>query len=275
MSRAQALQRLQNTWKTYTLWWKAIFAKVIPMYIKEVQEDEKSVEKNEQGNFINVFIRKAELEGRIGRIELEANENLPITWSQRKDTYMELLKMQNPEILQALADPENIKSLVEAIGLNDFTVPGEDDRQKQYEEIRLLINSEPIQIPPDPETIMMAMSAGQPMPPDTEQPSIEIDPDLDNHELEATVCRTYLVSDAGRLLKIENPLGYKNVLLHMKAHQMQVQLAQQQQMQQQMQQQLALHPPKQPPTGKQGGSPQKPGGSNMPLAENDNVPAEA
>lgn len=265
MSRAQALQRLQNTWKTYILWWKTIFAKVIPMYIKEVQEDEKSVEKNEQGNFINVFIRKAELEGRIGRIELEANENLPITWSQRKDTYMELLKLQNPEILKALADPENIKSLVESIGLDDFTVPGEDDRQKQYEEIRLLINSEPITVPADPEQVIMAQMAGQPPPPDTEQPSIEIDPDLDNHEIESEVCRTYLVSDAGRLLKIENPLGYKNTLLHMKAHMMQLQMSMMPQ---------APQPGMDQGMG-QGGSAPQPAGTNMPLAGNPNVATQA
>jgi hypothetical protein len=264
MSRAQALQRLQNTWKMFTIWWKTVYAKVIPMYIKEVQEDEHSVEKNEQGNFINVFIRKAELEGRIGRIELEANENLPITWSQRKDTYMELLKLNNPEILKALADPENIKALVEAIGLEDFTVPGEDDRQKQYEEIRLLINSEPIQIPADPMQIAMALQAGLPPPPDTEQPSIEIDPDLDNHDIEAEVCRTYLVSDAGRLLKIENPLGYKNVMLHMKEHMKQIQLSM-------MQSQMAP-----PPEGAEGASPpSKPEGSNKPLARNANVSTQA
>src|SRR5882672_632224 len=256
MSRAQALQRLQNTWKTYTLWWKTIFAKVIPMYIKEVQEDEKSVEKNEQGNFINVFIRKAELEGRIGRIELEANENLPITWSQRKDTYMDLLKLQNPEILKALADPENVKSLVEAIGLDDFTVPGEDDRQKQYEEIRLLINSEPITVPADPQQVVMASMQGMPPPLDIELPSVEIDPDLDNHDIEAETCRTYLVSDAGRLLKLENPLGYKNVLLHMKMHMQEIK--------------MSMAPPQQPGMP----SPPQPAGSNMPLAGNSNVAAQ-
>jgi hypothetical protein len=281
MSRAQALQRLQNTWKMFTIWWKAVFSKVIPMYIQEVQEDEKSVEMTEQGNFINVFIRKAELEGHIGRIELEANENLPITWSQRKDTYMDLLKLQNPEILQALSDPENIKELVEAIGLDDFTVPGEDDRQKQYEEIKLLINSEPIQLPPDPQAVVMSMSMGMPPPPPTEVPSVEVDPDLDNHQIEAEVCRTYLVSDAGRLLKIENPLGYKNVLLHMKEH-MQILQAQMMPPPPPIPVQEAPPAPGQMPAG--GGAkpkgngkapPAKPAGSNKPLAGNANVATQA
>ena len=63
-------------------------------------------------------------------------------------------------------------------------------------------------------------------------------------------CR--LVSEEGRLLKTENPTGYKNVLLHMKMHMEQIQLglmAEQQQM----------------ASGQ--APPEKAGGSNMPLAE--------
>jgi len=255
MSRAQALQRLQNTWKMLTFWWKTIFAKVIPMYIQEIKEDEKSVERDQQGNFINVFVRKAEMEGKIGRIELEANEQLPITWGQRKDVYMQLLESQNEHILAALGSPENIKNLAEAIGLDGFIIPGEADRQKQYEEIRLLINSEPILQPPDP--MMELQNAAQGLPPleDTEIPSVEIDPDLDNHDIEAEICRTYLIGDAGRMLKIENPPGYKNVLLHMKMHMMMIQ-------QGMMQAQAAAQPA-------------APDGTNQPLAENQNVATEA
>lgn len=255
MSRAQALQRLQNTWKMFTFWWKTIFAKVIPMYIDEIKEDEKSVERDQQGNFINVFVRKAEMEGKIGRIELEANENLPITWGQRKDVYMQLLESQNEHILAALGSPENIKNLAEAIGLDGFIIPGEADRQKQYEEIRLLINSEPIMQPPDP--MMELQNAAQGMPPleDIEIPSVEIDVDLDNHDIEAEICRTYLIGDAGRLLKIENPPGYKNVLLHMKMHMQQIQLGMQQ--------------------AQAAAQPAQPDGTNQPLAEGQNVATEA
>jgi len=257
MSRAQALQRLQNTWKTYLFWWKTIFAKVIPMYIKEIKEDERNVELTEQGNFINTFIRKAELEGKIGRVELEANENLPITWGQRKDTYMKLMELQNPQVLASLASPENVKNLAEAIGLDDFIIPGEADRQKQYEEINQLINSEPIMQPPDDNQILMGMQTGQ-MPQPTELPSVEVDPDVDNHDVEADICRTYLVSEEGRLLKVENPNGYKNVLLHMKQHMQIIQ-------QSMMQQQAAQQPPSAPAAK----------GSNSPLMENANAAVQS
>jgi hypothetical protein len=259
MSRAQALQRLQNTWKMLTIWWKTVFSKAIPLYIAEIAEDERSVDIDEQGNFVNVFIRKSELEGKIGRIELEANENLPITWSQRKDIYMQLLESQNPHVLQALASPENIKNLSEAIGLDDFIIPGEADRQKQYEEIRQLINSEPINQPASPEETMMAIESGMPPPEDVEVSSVEIDPDLDNHDIEADICRTYLVSEAGRLLRIENPVGYKNVLLHMKSHMQMIQQA------------LAAEAANQV-NGQQAA---KPEGTSTPLVENEDVAAQS
>lgn len=262
MSRAQALQRLQNTWKMITIWWKEIYAKAIPMYIEELKDDERAVEQDEQGNFINVFVRMAELEGKIGRIELEANENLPVTWSQRKDTYMKLLEAQNPKILEALTDPANIKNLAEAIGLDDFNIPGQNDVDKQHEEIRALINSEPIVQPPDEQMMLQAVMQGQDptqLPP-IELPSVDIDFDLDNHQIESDICRTYLVGPAGRLLKVENPNGYKNVLLHMKAHLEAIKQKMMEEMMSQMQAQMGGQAPAEQPPG-----------TNQPLSENANA----
>lgn len=201
MSRAQAQQRLGTTWKMFNVWWKNIYGKVIPAYIKEVKDDERMVQKNPNGGFINCFIRKAELEGKIGSVELESSEDLPTSWAQRKDVIMQLLQGNNPEVMAAISSPENIPLLRQAIGLDNFVIPGEDDREKQYEEIQQLVNSEPI---PD----------GQ----GGELPSVEIDFDVDNHAIEADVCRSWLVGPIGRACKVDNPAGYHNVLLHMKQH---------------------------------------------------------
>lgn len=229
MSRAQALQRQQNTWKIFTIWWKTINGKTIPMYIKEVKEDEHDVQRTKDGNFVNVLIRKAELEGKIGRIEIEANENLPITWSQKKDIVMSLLQAANPEILQVIGAPENLPVIREAIGLNDFFVPGEDDVEAEYEEIKLLLNSEPMEMPPDPMMAQQATMMGQPPPPPQELPSIEIDPIIDNHKIRFEIDRRFLISEAGRQAKIDNQPGYKNLLLHAKSHFMAMQQAMMQQ----------------------------------------------
>ena len=89
-----------------------------------------------------------------------------------------------------LATPENLPYIKRAIGLTEYIIPGEDDRQKQYEEIQLLINSEPIEMPPDPMMMEQAMMMGMPPPPPTETSIIEPDFDVDDHLLEADICRT-------------------------------------------------------------------------------------
>lgn len=196
MSRQQALQRQGNVFKMYVTTWRNMFGKVVPMFMKIMKEDERFVEKDQHGNFLNVFIRKSELEGRIGRIEIEANEALPLNWNQKKDLVEKLMLSNNEDILAILGSPENLPIIRNALGLTDFFIPGENDRQKQYEEIKLLINSEP----------MMG------------QPSVPVDPDIDNHAIQFEICRIWLISDAGRLTKMENPSGYENVLLHAKMH---------------------------------------------------------
>ena len=266
MSRAQALQRLQTTWKMLTMWWKQIFGKIIPMYIKEMKDDEKQVKRDEFGNFVNVFIRMAELQGKIGNIELEANENLPITWNQQKDTIMELFQMQSDPITQMLLTPENIALIKKAVGLNDFIIPDGDDKQKEYEEIQLLITSEPIEMPPDMMMLEEAMAMGAPLPPPMRVPSIEPDFDVDNHLLAADIDRRWCVSDAGRLCKMENPAGYENVLLHMKMHKDMDMQKQMEMMQQQMMAQGGMMPPQQQPEGGAEAS------TGQPLKEGQNEP---
>ena len=48
---------------------------------------------------------------------------------------------------------------------------------------------------------------------------MDIDPVFDNHALEFEICRKWIISEAGRQTKTDNPDGYKNVLLHGKMHQ--------------------------------------------------------
>ncbi len=221
MQRSQALQRLQTTWKMINYWWKDIFGKVVPAYIKTMLEDERIV-KEQHDSYVNVVIRMSEMQGKLGEIELEGSDQIPETAGAVKDALMQLLQLGNPEILAALAQPENIPLLTKAIGLESFKMPGEADREKQYEEISQLIATEPI---PD-------ATGG-------EMSSIEPDPDVDNHAVEAEICRDWLVGEAGRQAKVMNPTGYRNVLLHMKMHQMM--------QQQQMMQQMAMAQPQQQP----------------------------
>lgn len=203
MSRNQSMQRLQTQWKMFTIWWKEIFSKMIPAYIKTVESDQKYVEKDASGNYINVWIRVSELQGKIGNIELEANEQLPLTWAQKKDAIMQAMMANNPLVMQAMMSAENLPLITQALGLEEFVLPGEEDRTKQYEEIKLLMESAPI-------------PTGDMNEP--EGPSVDIDPMVDNHPIHADICKTWAVGLAGRQAKRENPEGYKNVLLHMQRH---------------------------------------------------------
>ena len=201
-------------------------------------------------NFVNVFIRKAETTGKIGSVEIEASDQLPMTWQQKKDVIMQLIEMNNEGILAQLFAPENRQILKDAIGLQDFYIPGLADREKQLEEITELSSSAPIPTG-QPEVGPDGLPVVDPQTGQVQEqlmPSVPIDPDVDNHEIEAEICRNYLVSDAGRLLKLENQEGYQNVLLHFKAHQM---IVQQQQMQQMMME--AQGPGKDPEKSKKEG----------------------
>lgn len=221
MSKGMALQRLQTPWKMLTVWWKGIFGKVIPMYMKMLADkgyDERMVMKDKQGNFINVFINRAELGGSIGSVELEASEQLPISDDQQKEIVLQLMQLNNAEVFRSLAAPENLPYIKKLVRIPQFKLPGEDDRTKQYEEIAQLITEQPYFEPPDEMMNMESIYAGMgPIPP-AEVSSVPIDPIVDNHQIEADICRSWLVSLAGRNAKIENEAGYRNVLLHMKAH---------------------------------------------------------
>lgn len=270
MSKGQALQRLQTPWKMLTIWWKEIYAKVIPQYMKilvEGQGDERIVEKDKYGNFVNVFIRKAELGGKIGSVELEASEQLPISDEQQKEIILQLMQVNNAEIMQALTTPENLGFLRKVIKIPQFKLPGEDDRQKQYEEINMLLATEPIVIPPTQQDIEAAMLQGMPPPEPQELPSVEVDELVDNHDVEGPTCRSWLVSDAGRLAKEENPPGYKNVLLHFKMHMDISQQKQQEQMQQMLLQNAMMKGAKPP-----GGDTGKPQAKARPQNKKPNMP---
>lgn len=238
----------------FGIWWKDIFGKAVPSYMKLIskQGDERLVKKDDAGNFINVVIRKADISGKIGSIELENGETLPISDEEKADLIMRLMDLNNMEIMAALTAPENLPFIRKIVKMPEFVLPGEKDRQKQLEEINELLNQEPMVIPPNPMQALIAQQQGQ-EPQPTELPSIQPDPDVDNHTIEAEICRNWLISEAGRMAKVENEQGYKNVLLHFKMHK---QMEMMQQMQQ-MQTQAATQPPsngKQPPkpnTGEQ------------------------
>lgn len=197
MSRAQALQRLQGIWKILNYWWKNIYGKVIPAFILDMVDDERFVEKRADGSFMNVIIRKAELEGSIGEVMLESSENLPVSWAQKKETFMEIVQSGHPLFAEAMLAPENLPFFREITGLNDMYLPGEDERTAELEDIKMCLLSPSF---------------------NENTSSVPVDPILDDHRIRAEIDRNWLISEAGRDAKVNNSEGYINVLLHMKMH---------------------------------------------------------
>lgn len=201
LSRNQALQRLQTPWKMINYWWQKIFGKVIPAYIETMLDDERLVRK-QHGTYVNDLIKRSQLDGKIGEVTVESSDQLPQTWAQTRDIIMQMLASNNPLILEALANPDNLGVLQSAIGLLDFNIPGEKDREKQYHEIKLLLQAAPIE---DPNTGEML-------------PSIMPELLVDNHKVEGDICRDWLVSEAGLIAQVENKEGYENVKAHLEVH---------------------------------------------------------
>jgi len=169
---------------------------------------------------------------------------------------MTLLQSANPEILAILGAPENLPVIREAIGLTDFYVPGESDVEATYDDIKLLVNSEPM---PNPTHNPMDPMSGPP-----EMPSVEIDPEFTNLEIAFEIVRKWIRSDAGRMAKIDNEPGYRNVLLYGRMLQMF-------QQQQAMQQMMTQSGSQQENGAAPGEKPNKKNGKEAPITGEENV----
>lgn len=199
-SRQQALQRLGLVYKAITIWWADVMSKCVPLYIDAMLEDERFVIEPTKGQFINLTILKDATSGKVGSVEPTAANQLPTSWAQQRDMVMELLRLNSDEINATLFSPDNAHLLVRLSGIPELVIPGDDSRTKQFREILMLIATEPTD---DGEMIT---------------PSVTVDIEVDNHMVEASVCRMYLNSQAGQQLKAEQPDKYANVLAHMNEH---------------------------------------------------------
>jgi hypothetical protein len=220
LSRAQALQRLSGTWTVLKVWWAQVMSKSVRSFAKNMVQDEKFVKEQGQ-SFINTWIRKAELQGKVGEIEPETSEAFPISWAQKRDVLLQLIQMQDPQMGQIFMHPENTSFIAELIGMEDLYIPGDDDRNKQLIEIAQLIQGQPTMMGFDPMT-------GQ----EQFQSSVPVDQDVDRHEIEAEICLSWLKSPVGMDTKENNPAAWMNVRAHYMEHNniIQMQMMQQQQM---------------------------------------------
>lgn len=210
-SRNQALQRLSTHWKTANQTWSNVMDKSTRMYFKYFTEDQKFSEKFGAG-YLNIWIRKEELRGKIGSVESDSSDKLPVTWQQKQDRLMYFIGLNNPIINEAIFHSENSGRVASLFGFEDFYIPGEQDRDKQLWEISEMLRATPVMDP---------FGMTPPMP------SVEIEADIDDHQVHIDAIKGWANSEMGRQVKSENPAGYQNVILHLQQH-LQAQMAQMQ-----------------------------------------------
>lgn len=230
MSRNQALQRLQTTWKLLSHFWAKVMDKSVRSFVSHMTQDERFTEKQGK-SYINVYIRQNEMQGRVGTAEPELAQTFPMSWMQKKDLLVQMMQLNNEYINQALFHPQNTGLLAEYLGFRDFYIPGDDARTKQLLEIQDLLNNEPIE---NPEA--MATQENPDLPPMEGQaapqpfiPTVQVDPEIDDHQVEFDTCVAWMNSEIGLDAKETNPAGFMNVRMHALQHLQFVQMMQQQQ----------------------------------------------
>ncbi len=204
-SKTAALQRLSIHYSMLKEFIVELGEKTAKLFIAELKEAGQDLEDVEfsQGVFSNNYVFMSQLGGKVGKVEGESSEAFPVSIQQKAAGIFELLKLGNDTISQAiLTQPENTYLLKSVFGIPELQVPGEQERTKQWREIQLLIQEQPVALDE-----MGNMRSSIPVE------------ELDNHDVEFQICLGFLNSDKGQLLKQINIKAYQNVIAHAKEHQ--------------------------------------------------------
>jgi hypothetical protein len=205
-SRVQALQRLSICWAFFVQSWAKLMEKCVHLYVENLIDDERftAPDPNKKDNYVNVWIRKADMTGHVGEVEPVGADSFPMSIPQKQGLFYQLLQLNNQFVNNALFDPENRRIIADLVGFTELYIPGEEQQIKQATEIGDMLR-------------------GTPVP---------IDPIVDDAVIHIEGCRNYLASERGLELKKINPQAYQLIEQHLQQH---IQ-AQQQQTEQQMQQ---------------------------------------
>lgn len=196
-SRQMALQRLSIIWAFVVFWWSKMMEKCVRQFIKNMVEDEHFTQRDRASdNYINIWIRRSELSGHVGEVEVEGAETFPVSTPQKQQLLLQLLQLNNQFIEAAIFDPENRKEISDVLGYTDLYIPGEDQRIKQAREIQAMIKT------------------GQVVP---------TEPEVDDDEIHITTTKNFLVGEHGMDLKTTNPQVYEAIKEHLMMHQQSLQ----------------------------------------------------
>ncbi|MFY9751584.1 MAG: hypothetical protein WAJ92_03010 [Candidatus Acidiferrales bacterium] len=206
MARDQAMGRIGLVWRNMKFFHADIMLLAVDCFRRNRPQDVEVTLLGAGAAFESKWIRLADLKGNLFSYP-ETDEQYPTLWSQQRAVLMQLLATPDPQIQAVLGHPENMGLLKRLIGLEEFVLPDEESRTKQYREIAQMLGETPV-IERNPAT-------GN----ETALPSVMPDEFADNHTVELEICRRWFSSDGGQVAKIEAPAGYANVRAHAMLHQ--------------------------------------------------------
>jgi hypothetical protein len=205
MARDQAMGRIGLVWRRMKFFHADVMLLAVDCFRKNRPNDVEITLLGAGAAFESRWIRLADLKGNLFSYP-ETDEQYPTLWSQQRGVLLQLLANPDAEIQSVLAHPENMALVKRLIGLEEFVIPDEESRTKQYREIAQLVAEAPV-VNRDPvsgaETIL---------------PSILPDEFADKHTVELEICMRWFAADAGQVAKIEAPAGFANVRAHAMMH---------------------------------------------------------
>lgn len=191
-SRTMALQRLSICWTLFVTAWAELMEKCTHLYVENMIDDERYTvpDPNKKDNYINVWIKKADLTGHVGEVEPEGADSFPISTPQKQALFFKLMELNNDFINAAIFDSENRRLIADLLSFPDLEIPGEDQRTKQAIEIVEMIKGLPV----------------------------SVDPLVDDNNIHIETLRHFLAGQRGLDLKKTDPNSYMMIEQHLQQH---------------------------------------------------------
>jgi hypothetical protein len=225
MARDQAMGRIGLVWRRMKFFHADIMLLAVDCFRRNRPHDVEVTLLGAGAAFESKWIRLADLKGNLFSYP-ETDEQYPTLWSQQRAVLLQLLGNPDPQLQAVLAHPENMALVKRLIGLEEFVIPDEESRTKQYREIAQLVAEVPLvhrqdvtaAVAPGMAAAAAATGSGAGVDAEVILPSILPDEFADNHAVELEICMRWFSSDAGQVAKIEAPLGFANVRAHALFH---------------------------------------------------------
>ena len=205
MARDQAMGRIGLVWRRMKFFHADVMLLAVDCFRRNRPNDVEVTLLGAGAAFESKWIRLADLKGNLFSYP-ETDEQYPTLWSQQRAVLLQLLANPDPQMQAVLAHPENMALIKRLIGLEEFVIPDEESRTKQYREIAQMVGEAPVVRRDDASGVELVL------------PSIMPDEFADNHAVELEICMRWFSADAGQVAKIEAPAGYANVRAHAMFH---------------------------------------------------------